>query len=157
MRDKDILSLFGIFIIFVIFIYFSLSLFDIIPAQQSEYRFFKKEDPIIVKYNDYIKDVNSFNTYNNEINEITTDNIGFINELSPKTFNKTPSKYIDDLFTKTEVKDIPIDTNLSKTGFCPNSKINKTDMPLPNVPMSYILDKTKSVKLSEEFIKHSIS
>ena len=149
MRDKDILSLFLIFIIFLIFIYFSLSLFDKITAKESEYVFLKKEEPVI-KYEELINDENSFNTYNKHIH---TENLGYVNELSSKSFEKTPTKSVDNQFIKTIAKDIPIDSNLCKTGFCPNSKEEKADLPIQNIPACYILDNNKSVKLSDEFIK----
>lgn len=151
MKDKDIISLFAMFFIFLIFLYFGKSLLDNVNTKQkqiNEKREYK--EPVQIKYEEHKLSDKSFNTYDNN-NYIEND--GFVNELLPKSTYKLPTNNFNNQFTEAKYN-IPIDRNLCNKGFKPLSKEYKTDLPLPNVPTSYILDSNKSVKLSEQIKKN---
>lgn len=161
MKDKDIISLITIFFIFMIFVFFSKSFIGDVETKRVGFSRSHcgdgvrclPNDPLTIKFNKEKKEscINTFNSDN------YVENKGFINELLPKSNYKVPTINIDKQFT--EAKEyIPIDNNVcsKKNKYCPMSKEYKTDLPLANVPMCYILDQNKSVKLSNEIKKFNV-
>jgi hypothetical protein len=154
MRDKDVISLLAMFFIFIIFIYFGKSFLDDVNISQKTINYNTNrqvitKDPVVIKYEEHKESERSFNTYSSE-EQVETS--GFINELIPKYNCKISTNELDSHFIEAK-KIIPIDYNLCYKGFKPMSKEYKSDMPLPNMPMNYIKDENKSLKLSDEFKK----
>jgi hypothetical protein len=155
MRDKDVISLLAMFFIFIIFIYFGKSFLDDVDTYQTSTsynnnrQFINNGDPILINYEKHKESDRSFNTYSKE-EHIETN--GFINELISKYNCKLSNDELNNHFIEAK-KTIPIDYNLCYKGFKPISKEHKSDMPLPNMPMNYIKDENRSLKLSEEFKK----
>ena len=155
MNDKDIVSLFAMFCIFLIFLYFGKSFLEnVITSHKPIINYYNTDklykEPVQIKYEENKLSEKSFNTY--DIDKHVINNDGFVNELLQKS-DKISDPYLNNQF-KNIKENIPIDNNLCKSGFKPLSKEYKTDMPLINIPVSYLLDENKSVKLSEQ-IKHN--
>jgi hypothetical protein len=154
MRDKDVISLLAMFFIFIIFIYFGKSFLDDVNISQKSINYntgrqIITKDPVAIKFEEHKESDRSFNTYSSQENVETS---GFVNELIPKYNCKLSNAELDNHFIEAK-KTIPIDYNLCYKGFKPMSKENKSDMPLPNMPMNYIKDENRSLKLSDEFKK----
>ena len=161
LNDIDYICLLFIFIIIVVIVYYCRLFSDDVDVSIITNKKNKSmnatsnanilnEDPLTIKYNNLKESNGSFNTYKDNDN---INNDGYHNELMQKSNYKELSENVDEQFIEAK-KNIPIDDNLSNYGFCPKSRNNKTDLPMQNINVNYLLDTNKSSKFSEEFIKY---